>query len=603
MPNQIGAGASIDLVVQFMPEAETESSAILQIESTGGDLSVSLTGAGAVPDVSAEAITGTRTVGEPVRVAATPETGFAPTQAQLFYRPGGAAAYEQTSLSETEGRFEGEIPANAVTERGVDYYVQFSDGITTATFPRENPQDAPVHLGIDVPQIVAEGPLQPGTYRMISVPLTLGRPGAIEQISDDLGEPGIDRWRLLRWNASSERYTEPPELNPSFALGRAYWLIASGDVLTGETGTQPPVDIEGGASVGGEAVPIQVQPGWNQIGVPFAFPVAWSAIENSSSVDGPVAFNPADEGNDPYQYGVQVLEPWIGYWVFNPSSSVLTLSVPPVAASTVGAEAPKQVAPFPFDVETNYALQLSATLSVAGSETKWHDVQNYVGLAAQASASSGHEDVAEAPPIGEHVRLSIVENGQRWAGNLRPAAAAGQVWEIEIAASVDEPFFRRKQVVVDLTDYGTRPRGYTLRAIDADRGVPLAIESNRFAVGLTPDRPTRRVRLVLGTASFAEQKTEDVFSTTALGAAYPNPFSASMTIEYRLNASKPVSLTVFDMLGRRVRTLSEGPAQPGVYTATWDGRNADGTPASSGVYVVRMQAGSFVATRRIVLVR
>lgn len=594
VPDQLAAGASVDLVIQFTPAERTETTATLQVQSTGGDRSVGLTGAGTLPEVSAETVTETPTQGEALSIAATTGVGFTPTQAQLFYRRGGAASYQQTDLTEEDGRFEGVLPAAAVTERGVDYYVQFSDGPTTATFPVETPQSNPVHVNVRVPALPADGALQPTTYRMISAPLNLDNPGAVGQLSDDLGAPGQDSWRLLRWNASSERYEEVPNLNATFTPGRAYWLIAE------EGGT---VDVDGGTSVGGAPVSLQLRAGWNQIAVPFAFPVNWNAVENSSAVDAPVAFDPSSGGDDPYRYGVQVIEPWTGYWVFNPSASTVTLSVPPVEAEAGTVAASKQTVDFPFGVAPEYALQLNATLSVAGSDVQLRDTNNFVGLAEQATAASGPEDVAEAPPIGEHVRLSVMENGQRWAGSLRPSAASGQTWELAIGASVDEPFFRRKQVTVTLTEHGTRPSGYELRAIDTDRDAPLAIENGRFTVQLTPDQPERHVRLVLGTASFTETKIADVPTTTGLGAAYPNPFTSSMAVEYRLDEAKQVTVAVYDMLGRRVRTLTDGRVQPGLHTVTWNGENADGIPASSGVYVVRMQAGSFVGTRRIVLVR
>jgi hypothetical protein len=64
-----------------------------------------------------------------------------------------------------------------------------------------------------------------------------------------------------------------------------------------------------------------------------------------------------------------------------------------------------------------------------------------------------------------------------------------------------------------------------------------------------------------------------------------------------------VTLQVFDLLGRDLRTLSDGMYAPGRYAVIWDGRDARGSMAASGVYVVRLQAGDRVFTRKIIYAR
>jgi hypothetical protein len=79
---------------------------------------------------------------------------------------------------------------------------------------------------------------------------------------------------------------------------------------------------------------------------------------------------------------------------------------------------------------------------------------------------------------------------------------------------------------------------------------------------------------------------------------YPNPFNPGTTIGYRLPAAGSVRLEIFDMLGRVVETLAQGKQNPGEHSVRWD---ATGVPA--GVYLCRLEAGGFVRTVRLVLVR
>jgi trimeric autotransporter adhesin len=89
----------------------------------------------------------------------------------------------------------------------------------------------------------------------------------------------------------------------------------------------------------------------------------------------------------------------------------------------------------------------------------------------------------------------------------------------------------------------------------------------------------------------------------ALDANYPNPFNPTTTIRYHLPESASVSLTIYDMTGRRVRQLVSGTLDAGIHTASWDGSNESGALVASGVYFYRIEAGSFVQTRSMTLVK
>ena len=84
---------------------------------------------------------------------------------------------------------------------------------------------------------------------------------------------------------------------------------------------------------------------------------------------------------------------------------------------------------------------------------------------------------------------------------------------------------------------------------------------------------------------------------------YPNPANPSTTITCTLAAAAEVDLVIYNLLGPEVRELVKGPGGPGMRTVRWDGRDAQGRQATSGVYLCRLQAGENVATRRIILAR
>lgn len=79
---------------------------------------------------------------------------------------------------------------------------------------------------------------------------------------------------------------------------------------------------------------------------------------------------------------------------------------------------------------------------------------------------------------------------------------------------------------------------------------------------------------------------------------HPNPFNPATTISFQVPAMSFVDLRVYDVLGREVATLVHEEKPPGRYAVTWDAG-----AAASGVYLYRLQAGRFVETRKLVLVR
>lgn len=88
-----------------------------------------------------------------------------------------------------------------------------------------------------------------------------------------------------------------------------------------------------------------------------------------------------------------------------------------------------------------------------------------------------------------------------------------------------------------------------------------------------------------------------------LGPPAPNPGRGGLRIPFTLPRESPATLTVFDVRGRRVGTVTQGTFTRGVHWAVWDGRYVDGTPAPSGVYFYRLQLESTLLSRRGFLVR
>lgn len=84
---------------------------------------------------------------------------------------------------------------------------------------------------------------------------------------------------------------------------------------------------------------------------------------------------------------------------------------------------------------------------------------------------------------------------------------------------------------------------------------------------------------------------------------YPNPFNPATHIRYGLPRAGRVTLVVFDLLGREVKTLLDQKQSAGFHQVVWDGTNHQGQLLSSGVYFYRITAGDFVQTRKMVWIK
>jgi len=85
---------------------------------------------------------------------------------------------------------------------------------------------------------------------------------------------------------------------------------------------------------------------------------------------------------------------------------------------------------------------------------------------------------------------------------------------------------------------------------------------------------------------------------------FPNPFNPSTTIRYGLPEGSTVSLKIYDVMGREVRTLLSGYQEAASYSLVWNGTDNAGGPVSSGVYIYRLTSDrGFSAARSMVLLK
>lgn len=522
---------------------------------------------------------GVPAVGQPLGIEVT-ISGVEPVDGRLFFRPTGATSYDSVVPTLTGNVFRVEIPAEAMTMRGLEVYGEYAADGETHTYPPQDAAANPIPIPVFIGSVTSEVELPPRRYRMVAVPADLGETSAVHVFTDDFGSLDPNRWRLVRWDPAAGQYVDAPDAPDSFAGGTAFWLITS----VGGT-----FDIDGAESTPAEVQDVRLEPGCNQVGNPFAFPVAWEDVAGSASegIEPPAAF----DGEEGYVLDQTVLDPWVGYFVCNNTGETVTLQVPPHETTAVRP---------PPAIPASYAVQVRAQ---AGD---YRDTSVLVGFAAGAAEGRDRLDRTKLPPVGEYVQVRVADPGGALARSLKPEHPGGGVWELEVSASEGLLADGPRRVTVALDEVGDRPVGFERYVLDTERGRALPVTGGRAEVMLSRDAPERRLRLILGTEAFARGASggsplEPV--AFALDGGYPNPFAEQTTLRYQLDARGTATLEVFDLLGRRVRVLAEGEHRAGSHAAVWDGRDAAERRVASGVYLVRLRTADATATRRVSVVR
>ncbi len=109
--------------------------------------------------------------------------------------------------------------------------------------------------------------------------------------------------------------------------------------------------------------------------------------------------------------------------------------------------------------------------------------------------------------------------------------------------------------------------------------------------------------LVTQLAATSVEDNEKVPTEFSLLQNYPNPFNPETQISYKLSNGGFTSLSVYDLLGREIKTLVSKEQSAGSYTVSWNGKNEFGNSVPSGVYMYSLKTGNFYESRKMILMK
>jgi hypothetical protein len=108
-----------------------------------------------------------------------------------------------------------------------------------------------------------------------------------------------------------------------------------------------------------------------------------------------------------------------------------------------------------------------------------------------------------------------------------------------------------------------------------------------------------------GTSEVAAENTysQNKLSAATLFSVYPNPFSNNTNISFTLSQSQKVCISIFNINGKLITTLADAQMEAGTHQLTWNARNENGSAVIAGTYLLKLQAGSYADTKKLVILK
>ncbi len=516
-------------------------------------------------------------------------------EAQLFFKRSGEVSFQSQQMTNTDANnFEFTLSADQISIVGLNYFISANDGANFSFHPPTDAETMPYNISVRISgannQGLVKSAPQPGggsesSYRMISVPLNLQSGNPLSVLQDDLGDYDPNVWRLFQYNPATDQYTEYPSVG-SFTPGKALWLIVreANRIIDSGVGVTAPTN---------QPFTINLARGWNDIAVPFPFAVeARDTLLLQGSVDdivGPYTF----QGDWLLPNQVTIFSPWEGYSFY--SDNPATIAILPIA-STVPAQTLAKPA---FDADWH--------LVISASSGELRDGSNYLGVSSQALPERDALDYLEPPYLAN--RVSVTFPHHDWSGvrgefttDFRPRFEDGQVWSFEVKSTVGG-----LPITLRFENLESLPPQFQAVLLDKQTLKMIELRQNvEYLFTLEKGESKRAFELVIGTQEYISDSdvlNDPIPQEFFLSQNYPNPFNAGTSISYRVAEAAQVSIKVFNILGQEVRELVSQRQAPGVYRVHWDGRADNGVEIGSGIYLIKMQAGSFQQIRKVALVR
>lgn len=418
-------------------------------------------------------------------------------------------------------------------------------------------------------------PSEQRNYRLVALPGDGSTP-----IASTLEGAADEDWTVYLDDGSSNNFLRKYDGSSAFDFqpGRGFWMLSRNAWAPSGTVDAVPLATDG-------TYAIDLHAGWNIISNPFDADVSWAAVQAANDITQALW-----SWNGSFSEATTLASAHNGeayYFLNDQGLDQLTLPYPGAPSDLPAAVSAAQA---PSESLTITAFQHGKRMSAVQA-----------GVAAQGANGRDALDQFAPPGYFEGATLQLInpivdETYTALAAEYRAAGQEGYTFDLSLQAEPGR--------VVQLNADGLAAfEGQDVVFVDPATGRAYDLRAHS-TVKLRPATEQMVLKLLIGSSAFVNRVQSAIVPTTLqLLPNYPNPFRARTTLEFTLPKRRDVRLVVYDVLGRRVRTLVDRSYDAGRHTARWDGRNDTGQAVASGIYLGRLEVGDQRHVQRLVLVR
>ncbi len=586
-----GGGTSVSLdkmVTGSIPMTPTGNSAGQEYIMSGGV--VAATFATGSFFIATYAGTSIETVDPVIQLLKVAHGGGSGNVSGIFYhRPGGASTFIAVNMvAGTGDTLEYAMPANLLSERGLEYYFSVTNGTATSTLG-----SATLPYVFITSLTNAQGPATPSaSYRIVGVPINITGTKTITSVfEDDFGTYNNTVWRMAAYMTTADTIAEHTlQTMPQAFAGRGYWLITKAPDTYGATGLSMRPNR---THNGNQYYEISLgEVGWNQLANPLPFDVDWTDVLVDSG--GIIQTgHPASLLNDfAYSYNgsgynlVTTIPAWGGVFVFTKEQIKLLFPY---------QEGTKKSAPKPLVFASTKGTPENWSINIRMTTATHVDDGNTIGVRPGALTGDDLFDFAEPPPAPGAPRLFFRladENSLAMRTDFRAPFVDGAIWDLQISSAAER--------IIEFDGLTNIPDGMVAYFVP-EKGKRVPLEEG--TVIKLADVVTSAT-IIVGNQKFVSGEISGSLPNQySLSQNYPNPFNPTTNIDFALPQSGAVTLAVFNILGQTVATLVDEEMEAGQYSIQWDGSDDSGRPVASGIYFYRISSGTYSHCLKMALLK
>jgi hypothetical protein len=409
------------------------------------------------------------------------------------------------------------------------------------------------------------------SYRMVGLPGN----NNISMSSVMDGQPGRD-WTAFRDTGNEEDYLIPYDGSTDFNFrpGRGFWVLSRNNfsIRTDENAVTLSADNTFG---------IALHPGWNIISNPFDVSVSWTTVQMLNDVSDPI-WGYAGSFTQTNSF-----EPYRGYYYFNRDNKS-SLAVPYPNGVLISKP-----------VNRKQELANHVRLFIEKDDSTFSDAKFII---ADSPVENLDRYNIPAPPADfeeTSVRLIHPLTGKHHHTYINPATDNGYQVSVAIYMHTGDTYTLR----ID----GTKINDDEDIVLIHNRTGKIHTFVGDGTVHIHQDNNKELYTLLMGNDLFIEHTLSKLMpEEITLSENYPNPFNPYTTIEYSIPktyADMTVTLTVYNVLGQRVRTLVNDRQPAGFYIVQWDARDDQAIAVTSGIYIYRLHVAGTIISKRMLLIK